>query len=120
MAISKKSLNEKFKMKVLEMVSNFLKEEGEDVLRVKSGEICFPFVNEAGDDEWLKMTFSVPAGSREGEPYDGYGEAESYEMGVASKKKKAEEAALAKAKKIKKDAAVRAKKAAQKKKEEEE
>ena len=80
-------------------------------VRTKSGEIAFPFVNEAGDDEWMKITFSVPAGSRDGEPFDGYGEAESYAMSIASKKEKAATAAAAKEKKILKDTQQRAKKA---------
>lgn len=108
---SRKATNEIYKASLISEVTDFLKSKGEDVLRIKSGEICFPFVNSNGDDEFLKIAFSVPNGSRDGEPFDGYGEAESYALKLKNDAQKKEEAAAAKAKKIARDEAYRAKKA---------
>ena len=113
MATTRKQANDKFKMETLEAVSEFLTARGETVLRTKSGEISFPFVNENGEEEFLKLTFVVPNGSRDKEPYDGFGEAESYAMKLKADEEKAKAAAEAKAKKIARDEKYRAKKAEQ-------
>ena len=114
MAQTRKVANEKIKKEWIEKITAFLKDCGEDVLRVKSGEIAFPVVGEIGNEEFLKITFSIPTGSRDGEPYDGYGEAESYTLKLKQDEEKAKERAAAKAKKIAKDEKYRAKKEAEK------
>ncbi len=116
MANSRKA-NDVVKLAMLDKIKEFLEAEGEDVCRVKAGEIALPFVNDSGDEGWLKITFAVPSGSRDGEPYDGYGEAESYKMLVKDKAEKAKKASEAKKKKIEKDKKYREKLAAQKRSE---
>ena len=63
--------------------------------------------------DFLVVTFKVPTGANKGlEPYDGYAEAESYELKLKEKSEKAKANAEKKAKKMARDAEVRAKKKA--------
>lgn len=112
MAVSRKVERELIRTKYLELVADFLKDKGEDVLRVKSNEIAFPVVGCEDSEDFLVLTFKVPTGANKGtEPYDGYAMAEDYELKLKDKERKAKERAEAKAKKMKRDAEVRAKKA---------
>lgn len=111
MAQNKKALHENLRNKYIEMISEVLKAEGEEVLVTNTNEIAFPCIDEEGNDEWLVLTFKIPTGSRDGDIYDGYGEAESFKMKQEEKREKAKAAAEAKAKKIAKDKAEREAKA---------
>lgn len=74
-----------------------------DVLRTGSQEYCIPITNENGDEAYLKVSFSIPTGSRDGDAYDGYAMAEEYKLKCAEKAEKAKVAAEKKAAKIKAD-----------------
>ena len=93
-------------------------EAGEEVLRTKSNEIAIPVVDADGEDNWVVFSVKIPTGSRDGDPYDGYGEAESYALSVKQKAEKAEAEAKKKAAKIARDQAYRAKQAENKAKRE--
>lgn len=113
MAVSRKVERELIRTEFLEMVSQFLREKGEEVLRVKSNEIAIPVVGCEDNEDFLVVTFKVPTGANKGlEPYDGYSEAESYEMKLQEKAEKAKANAEKKARKMARDAEVRAKKKA--------
>ena len=103
MAKTAKVLNEEIKIRFLEGVSEHLTNVGEEVLRVGSNEIALPVVDDDGNEKWLVLTFKVPTGSRDGDPYDGYAMNEDYDMSQAKKAAKAEE----NAKKAAKDKAKR-------------
>jgi hypothetical protein len=109
-----KATNEALRAQYIDIVTNLLSGSGEEVLRVKSNEITIPCVDRDGEDNYVVITIKVPTGSRDGDPYDGYGEAESYALSVRQKAEKAEKAAAEKAKKIERDKAYRAKQAEQK------
>ena len=112
MSVSRKVERELIRTEFLDKVSKFLAEGGEDVLRVKSNEIALPVVGCEDNEDFLVITFKVPTGANKGlEPYDGYAEAESYELKLKEKAEKAKANAEKKAKKIAKDAEIRAKKA---------
>ena len=111
MALSKKQLHENLRKFYIEKVSDFLTENGEEVLRTNSNEIAIPCVDEENNEEFLVLTFKVPTGSREGDAYDGYSMAQDYEMTVKKRAEKAKEIAEKKAKKIAKDAKLRESKA---------
>lgn len=120
MAISRKTLREKIKQNYTAQLIDFFCKNDEDVLQIKSNEICFPVIDEEGNEDFVKITIAVPTGSRDdNEPFDGYGKAQEYEMKQKEKKEKAEKAAKKKAEKIKRDEEYRRKKAEQKKKEKE-
>lgn len=107
MATSKKSLNEKLRYRYLNLISDYLHSQDEEVLVTGSNEICIPCVDEEGNDEFLVITFKVPTGSRDGDAYDGYALAEEYEMKCKEKMEKARESAKKKAEKIEHDKTVR-------------
>ena len=108
MAKTKKVLHEEIRNKFLEMIANYLTEQNEEVMQVKSNEIAIPCLDSEGNDEWCVITFKVPTGSRDdGEAYDGYGMAEEYTAKEADKAEKAAKAKAEKEKKIAKDQAQR-------------
>ena len=106
-----KVANEALRAQYIELLTKLLTDSGEEVLRVKSNEIALPVVDRDGDDSYVVITLKVPTGSRDGDPYDGYGEAESYAMACKQKAEKAKADAEKKAKKIARDQAYRAKQA---------
>ena len=109
-----KATNEALRAQYIELLTKLLGEGGEEVLRVKSNEIAIPCIDRDGEDNYVVITIKVPTGSRDGDPYDGYGEAQSYEMNLKQKAEKAKADAEKKAKKIARDEAYRAKQAANK------
>lgn len=112
MAVSRKAEREFIRAQFLDVVSKFLYESGEEVLRVKSNEIAIPVVGCEGNEDFLVITFKVPTGANKGtEPYDGYEMAQDYIHNLEEKEAKAKAKAEAKAQKIKRDEEVRRKKA---------
>ena len=112
MAKTKKQLHEALRNKYLDLFIQFLTEQGEEVLRIKSNEIAFPVLDEERNDEFIKVAISVPTGSRDdGEAFDGFGMAEQYAEKVKADEEKAKAEAEKKAKKIAKDKAQREAKA---------
>ena len=83
--LTRKQLDEEIKVRFLEGVSEHLENVGEEVLRVGSNELALPVVDADGNERWLVVTFKVPTGSRDGDPYDGYSMKEDYEMKLAEK-----------------------------------
>lgn len=111
MAVSRKVEREIIRGEFLTKVNEFLKLNGEEVLRVKSNEIAIPVVGCEGNEDFLVITFKVPTGANKGaEPYDGYAMAEEYELKLKDKAEKAKANAEKKAKKIAKDEEIRKKK----------
>lgn len=110
MAVSRKVEREILRNEYLNKLIDFFKED-EEVLRVKSNEIAFPVVGCEDNEDFIVITVKVPTGANKGtEPYDGYSEAESYEMKLKEKEEKKKEKAIAKEKKMKRDAEIRRKK----------
>lgn len=113
MAVSRKIEREMIRSQFLTLISEFLAEHGEEVLRVKSNEIAVPVVGCEDNEDFLVINFKVPTGANKGlEPYDGYAMAEDYEHHLKEKAEKAKANAEKKAKKIAKDKEIRAKKKA--------
>lgn len=111
MSVSRKVEREIIRTEFLNLISEFLATKSEEVLRVKSNEIAIPVVGCEGNEDFLVITFKVPTGANKGlEPYDGYSEAEDYEMKLKEKARKAKANAEKKAKKIAKDEEIRKKK----------
>ena len=107
-----KATNEALRAKYVEIIANLLTNAGEEVLMVKSNEMSIPCIDSEGNDNYIVVTVKVPTGTRDGTPYDGYGEAESYKMECKVKAEKKAEAEAAKAKKIARDKVYREKQAA--------
>lgn len=104
MATSRKMLREQVKSEFISKVNEFFSNKGEEVLIVGSNKLAIPVVDAEGNEDFVTITVAIPTGSRaDNEPYDGYGEAQSYKMSLEEKKRKAEEKAKKKAEKIKRD-----------------
>lgn len=115
MAITKAMREEKKAELVKEFIA-FLKEKGEDVLEIGSNILAFPFCYNNGEEDFAKVTIQIPTGSRDGEPFDGYGEAESWEMKKREKAEKKAKAEKLKAEKIRRDIEYREKQKANREK----
>lgn len=102
---------DKVRENLMEECKNLLEKSQYDVLRTASQELCIPIVGDDGEEGYLVMTFKVPKGSRDGDPYDGYSVAEEYKMKCEEKERKAKENAEKKAKKIERDKKMREEKA---------
>lgn len=111
--VNTKKLNP-IRNEIMEEVKNFLISKGYDVQVVASNGLATAVVGEDREEGWVKTVFSIPTGTRGGEDYDGYAEAENYAFETEQKRIKAEEAAQKKAKKMAKDAEKRAKAKAEK------
>lgn len=110
MAKSTKVLNDEIKTRYLNGIFEHLTICGEEVLRVGSNELAIPVLDGDNNEKWLVLTFKVPTGSRDGEEYDGYGMAESYEIKLKEKADKKAKADTEKAKKIAKQQKAKEKK----------
>lgn len=98
-----KAMREQKKAELMKRFIDFAISEGEDAKEIGTNMFMFPFCYENGAEDFVKVTIQIPTGSRDGEPFDGYGEAESWEL---KKKQKAEteaKKAKAKADKIRRD-----------------
>ena len=116
--MTNKQAQDALRQRYVEVIKKALSDLGEEVLQTGSNTIAIPCVDDNGDEQFCCFTIKVPTGSRDGDPYDGYGEAESYEMGCKQKAEKAVADAKKKAAKIARDEAIRAKKAENKAKRE--
>lgn len=74
-------------------VREIFNELGEEVLSVASNRIAFPAVGADGGEYFVTITVAIPTGERNGEPYDGYAEAEGYALKVKEKAEIAKEKA---------------------------
>ena len=104
MAVSRKVERELLREGYLKTIIAQFEHIGDEVLRVKSNEVAIPVVGCEGNEDFIVITVKVPTGANKGtEPYDGYSEAESYEMKLKEKELKAKKKAEEKEKKIKRD-----------------
>lgn len=94
----------------LEKIMDFFRKNEEDVLQSGSNECVFPVVDSENNEKWIQIIVKVPTGGRDGEGFDGYGIAESYQLKLKEKAEKKAEAEKKKAAKIEKDKRRREKK----------
>jgi hypothetical protein len=104
---------------LMDAIQNELTAKDYEVLRTGSQELCIPIVGDEQEEGYLVITFKVPKGERNGDPYDGYEAAQAYADKVKANAEKKEAAAKKKAEKIARDKAAREAKAAAKAKREE-
>ena len=111
MTVSRKVEREILRNDYLTTIIDFLLNDGDEVLRVKSNEIAIPVVGCEGNEDFIVITVKVPTGANKGmEAYDGYSEAESYQMKLDEKERKAKEKEEKKKKKTARDEEIRKKK----------
>lgn len=110
MAVSRKTLRDQVKAQYMAQIMEILGAQ-EDVGITASNEFNFPIVDAEGNEDFIVVKLVIPTGSRDGEPYDGYGARKDYELSQKEKAEKAAKAAEAKAKKIARDQKMREKQA---------
>lgn len=99
---SRKVLREQVRNQYIEKIFQFLAEV-EDVGMTASNEFNFPIVDAEGNEDFIVVKVAIPTGSRDGDPYDGYGARNDYQLHLKEKAEKEEKAKAAKAKKIARD-----------------
>lgn len=114
---NKNKLREETRQEYFGLIFNFLKDnglegDGEEVLLIGSNQLCFPIVDKAGNELFIKVVVSIPNGSKDPEtgaiiPFDGYEEALGYEVELKNKKQKQEEQKKKKQQKIERDEKIR-------------
>ena len=116
--MNKKEVIDGLRNRTLQRIINFFANEGEDVQQTKTGTVMFPAIDELGNECFLTVTVQIPKGSRDGDPYDGYAEAENYRLETKQKQDEKIAKEAAKQKKIKRDEKLREEKAKLKREEE--
>lgn len=97
---SKQGLENAIKVDVLAKMIPFLEEQFGEVLKVASGEVSIPTINANGEECYFNVKVSVPRGTRDGQPYDGYAAAEDWKLEEEAREDKKRKAEEAKARKI--------------------
>ena len=88
MATSVKVLNEEIRNRYYSKISEFLSNEGEEILQVASNRFAFPIVDSEGNEKFVEITVKVPTGSKD-EIYDGYSLNEEFTLKETERKEKA-------------------------------
>ena len=88
--MTKTELKNKLREKYTELIKALCLNAGEDVIQTGANKIAFPVLDSEGNEEFIELTIKVPNGSRDGDPYDPWGEAEEYQMKLEAKKERAE------------------------------
>lgn len=113
MANNRKNVKAEIRTVWTDKITEWLKNAGEEILRVSSNEIAIPVVGSDGTEDFVIFTVKVPIGSRDGEQYDGYAMAKDYQMkqeeksskkALAEKQKEEKKARDAKAREARKQA----------------
>lgn len=113
MANNRKNVKAELRTVWTDKITDWLKNVGEETLRVSSNEIAIPVVGSDGTEDFVIFTVKVPIGSRDGEQYDGYAMAKDYQMkqeeksskkALAEKQKEEKKARDAKAREARKQA----------------
>ena len=108
MAMTEKRARDMKRDAIAQTVYELIEQLGEEVMWTKSNELCFPCVDELDNEQFARITISIPTGSK-GDPYDGYALAEDYKMKQAMKAEKAAVKEAEKQAKIERDKARREK-----------
>jgi hypothetical protein len=116
--MNKKEAVDGLRNRTLQRIINFFANEGEDVQQTKTGTVMFPAIDELGNECFLTVTVQIPKGSRDGDLYDGYAEAENYRLETKQKQDEKVAKEIAKQKKIERDKKLREEKAKLKKEKE--
>lgn len=101
-------LNNQLRDTYTQVIMDALAAQGEEALRVASNQVAIPVVDAENNEKYVVFTIKVPTGTRDGDEYNGYNEAEAYEAHCRLQAEKKAEAARKKAEKVAKDAARRA------------
>lgn len=113
--MTKKQATDNLRNATMRRIMDFLVGEGDDAQQTKTGTIMIPAIDELGTECFVTVTIQIPKGSRDGEGYDGYAEAENFRVETKAKEEERERKESAKQKKIERDKKLREEKAKLKK-----
>lgn len=74
--------------KLIDLISGENPDAPTDILQVSSGKLAIPTLDEDNNEKWVTITISVPKGTRDGDEFDGYAEAQFYREQTAEKEEK--------------------------------
>lgn len=77
---------EKIRNTYLKEIEKIYTDTNTEIFQIASNKLCIPVVGDEGGEYYLTITFAVPTGERNGEPFDGYAEKETWELKVNDKK----------------------------------
>lgn len=86
--MKRSELNNRIRVKYMKKIAKALEEAGEEVLQIATNSLAIPTLDSQRNEKWLKIVLSVPTGTRDGEPFDGYAEKEDFDFRRKKKKKK--------------------------------
>lgn len=98
------------RFQAMQRLMSLLAEAGEDVMQTKNNKFMYPSVTDDGEELYFEITVSIPSGSRDGDQYNGYDEAENFRIVSQAKAEEKARKELEKQKKIERDKARRAEK----------
>ena len=107
MATSRTVLDNQLRKRYLEMLKEFFNNREEEVLVTGTNELCFPCVDDEGNEKFIQLIIKIPKGSRDGEAFDGYSLAEDFKMKQKLNEQKKKEKEKKKKKKIERDQKLR-------------
>lgn len=82
------ALRNDFLCKLVNLLVGENPDDPTEVVQVGSGKLALPVVDEEGNEKWVLLTVSVPKGTRDGDEYDGYAEAQYYRDLTAEKEER--------------------------------
>lgn len=97
---------------ILSLLVETLAGAGKDVGQMAGNTLVFPVVAVDGEEGFATVTVTIPQGSKDGTPFDGYAEIKAYADHLTEKAEKAEKAKAEKEAKLAKKAADKAAKEA--------
>ena len=88
------------RFQAMQRLMSLLAEAGEDVMQTKNNKFMYPSVTDDGEELYFEITVSIPSGSRDGDQYNGYDEAENFRIVSQAKAEEKARKELEKRKKI--------------------
>lgn len=77
---------EKIRNTYLAEIEKIYNDTNTEIFQIASNKLCIPVVGDEGGEYFLTITLAVPTGERNGDPFDGYAEKETWELKVRDKK----------------------------------
>ena len=78
--MTRKQEQDKRRSEFLKKLIAFIESEGDEAIQIKKNEVAFPIVFNNGDEAFMKVAVSIPAGSRDGDIFDAYSLHEEFEI----------------------------------------
>ncbi len=98
--MTEKKLQENLRNFNVATLKEYLTERGEDVVQIASNKLAFPTLDDEQNDQYIVITVSVPTGSKDGEGFDCYEQADEYTKKLVAQQEREQKAQAEKKRKI--------------------